>query len=235
MPIHHNNKCDATLWLQQCLPVIIQPKVDVEKDNQLVRVFYEFFKDDNNIMNCRLCVVYAGESTFYTRKIEKENLWATCLYRSYNRKLYGRTADIDYLEYKDVNFDRKCTKPWKSIFTTDHAGNQTWSEGSKGDIFSWFSLMHHYSKNISYGKWQKYEKTHRPLLYVNTCNHMWGEVDHNPDLSKHVWSAYYFQEGDKHDALEFAQKHNLYSIFCFCFARNGGGCCDRKIYHGNED
>lgn len=172
-------------------------------------------------------------------KKEKENMFATFLYRSYNRKMYGRTADIDYLEYKDVSFSR-CAMPWKSIFTTDHAGNQGWSAGDIGNVLSWFSLMRHYSKTVTYDKWQKYQSTHRPLLYVNTCNHMWGEVDHNPDLIKHVWSRYHFQEGDNHDALEFAQKYiptkwNLYSIFCFCFARNGGRCCDRISQHENKD
>ena len=42
-------------WLKACLPVIIQPALDVKNGNELVKLMYEFIRDDRiNRLNCRV-------------------------------------------------------------------------------------------------------------------------------------------------------------------------------------
>lgn len=237
-------------WLKRCLPVIAQPKIDVENHNHLVKIMYEFERDgEKNQLNCKLYVIYAGESSYYRTKKEVHNHVATLFYRSFNRKVYKRTADINYIEYRDVDLNPSSSMPWKSLYTPDHAGGQSWAQGDKGNVLCWFSLMHHYRVNLGFNEWEKHGSTTgrpsavRPLLYLNTCNHMWGQSDNNPDLQKHYWTNYPIQAGGGQEALEFSQNHvptkrNFYSLCCFCFARNGGGCCDRvqneKLEHSGD-
>jgi len=222
-------------WLKRCLPIIVQPKIDIENNNHLIKVMYEFFtaiKDENkHELCCRLHVIYSSESSYNRSFAHKHNTVATFFYRSFNRMVHQRTSDINYLEYRGVDLRPESKKPWRSIFTHDHAGTQSWSQGNKRNIGNWFSLMYHYRVNSEYHRWVLEE--HRPYIYVNTCNHMWGERDNNPRMDKYFWSDYSFDSGDYNLALEYSKnyiptKHNLYSILFFCFATNGGNCCDRQ-------
>lgn len=250
------NESDAEVaWVRRCLPIFIQPQVDVDNENELVKVYYRFERDDTfGHLNCKLCIILAGEAS-YNRSMEKrENLVATFFYRTFNRKTYKRTADINYMEFRyvvansnmtvysysfscrNVNLSPNAPIPWTSIASYDHGGSQSWSQGEKGNVCCWFSLMHHYKIDSPFAEWTKDRNNSgvRPHIYLNTCNHMIGEKDNNPKLEKHFWIDYSFQEGDAEDALKFAVDHiptkwNLYSIVCFWKATNGGAWCDRLI------
>lgn len=134
---------------------------------------------------------------------------------------------------RGVDLDPSSVTPWLSIFTQDHGGAQQWAQGEKGNVCSWFSLMHHYRVEVPHSDWQiESSEGHRPLVYLNTCNHMIGERDNNEHMLKHEWKNYAFQPGDPQDAFLYVVDHvptksNLYSVLCFWNARNGGGCCDR--------
>jgi hypothetical protein len=39
--------------------------------------------------------------------------------------------------------------PWRSMYTHDWCGNQTWAQGNGGDCFSWCSIMDHYMNEVS--------------------------------------------------------------------------------------
>lgn len=248
-------------WLRRCLPVFVQPDVDIANGNGLVKVFFQFERqEDSGQLYCRLCIVFAGESSYNRVKEVVENTCATVLYRSFNRRTYKRTADINYMEFRcvciegrgcvahrsssqtcscvsssrrrNVNLDPNAAVPWTSVFSQDHGGEQQWSQGAKKDVGNWFSLMHHYRVEAAVESWTLRANSHRPLVYLNTCNHMIGERDNNPQLSKHEWVEYPFEEGDAEDAFRYVVDHvptkcNLYSCLCFWRARNGGGCCDR--------
>ncbi|RQM24002.1 hypothetical protein B5M09_006000 [Aphanomyces astaci] len=168
----------------------------------------------------------------------KHNSLATLLYRSFNRHAYERTADINYMEYRNVDITPDAVQPWQSIHTEDHSGR--WSQGDKANICNWFSLMHHYETEVPIEEWHVTPgPSARPYVYLNTCNHMIGETDNNPQLPKHEWVNYQFQQGDAYDALAWVKDHiptkmNLYSICCCCWARNGGGCCDRHVIVGSK-
>lgn len=38
--------------------------------------------------------------------------------------------------------------PWRSLYTHDWCGNQTWAQGNGGDCFSWCSIMDHYMNEV---------------------------------------------------------------------------------------
>lgn len=133
---------------------------------------------------------------------------------------------------RNVNLDPNASRPWTSVFTGDHSGEQQWSQGAKKDVGDWFSLMHHYQMEVPYGNWKMHGNSHRPYVFLNTCNHMIGERDNNERMTKFEWVEYPFQVGDAEDAFQYVVAHvptkfNLYSYICCWSARNGGGCCDR--------
>lgn len=64
---------------------------------------------------------------------------------------------------------------------------------------------------------------------------MWGDKDNNVLLAKKKWHEYPLMQGSMKDAENYAienvsTKWNFFSIFCCCFARNGGGYGDRVIH-----
>lgn len=133
---------------------------------------------------------------------------------------------------RNVNLDPKAAKPWTAVFSQDHSGEQQWAQGAKKNVWEWFSLMHHYQAEVAYEDWTKHADSHRPVVFLNTCNHMIGERDNNARMRKHEWVEYPFQEGDAQDAFHYVVEHvptkfNLYSYLCCWSARNGGGWCDR--------
>lgn len=90
-------------WLRRCLPVFVQPQVDVDNHNDLVKVFFSFERSDaTGELLCKLCVVFAGESSYNRMREHAENTLATLCYRTFNRRTYKRTADINYMEFRCV-------------------------------------------------------------------------------------------------------------------------------------
>ncbi|RLN90978.1 hypothetical protein BBJ28_00006428 [Nothophytophthora sp. Chile5] len=220
-------------WLRRCLPIFVQPDIDIKNRNELVKVFFRFERQDQSgQLDCKLCIVFAGESCYNRVQEELENTMATICYRTFNRRTYKRTADINYMEFRNVNLDPNAALAWATIYTQDHGGAQQWAQGEKRDVGNWFSLMHHYHAEVPFADWKLHEQSSRPYIWLNTCNHMIGQQDNNPRLSKFDWTDYPFQEGDGDDAFHYVVDHvptkcNLYSYLCFWSARNGGGCCDR--------
>ncbi|CAH0476702.1 unnamed protein product [Peronospora belbahrii] len=221
-------------WLWRCLLIIAQPDVDIKYHNNLVNIFFQFIRYDlSGCLVCKLCIVYKGESSHNRKQEQIQNLLATLCYRSFNRRKFKRTADIKHIEFQyNVNLDPNATVPWATIHTEDHAGNHQWAQGEKRNVGCWFSLMHHYKVETPVSGWNLHPQTHRPYKYLNTCNHMMGEKDNNPNLSKFNWIEYPFQPGGDEDAFKYVVDHvptkcNFCSCLCFCRARNGGGWCDR--------
>lgn len=88
-------------WLRRCLPVFVQPEVDIANENELVKVFFQFERQaDSGRLDCRLCIVFASEASYNRVKEESQNTCATILYRTFNRRTYKRTADINYMEFR---------------------------------------------------------------------------------------------------------------------------------------
>lgn len=91
-------------WLRRCLPIFVQPEVDIKNCNELVKTFFRFERDDQSgRLICKLCIVFAGESSYNRAQEEIENTLATFCYRTFNRRTYKRTADINYLEFRYID------------------------------------------------------------------------------------------------------------------------------------
>ena len=177
-------------------------------------------------------VLNKGEASYNRQSPQHLNRLGTILYRSYNYFQYKRTADINLMVFRGINLDPSAAKPWKSIWTIDHCGEQTWSRGSRANFLYFYSLDLHYEKEISFEDWKLLE-THehepiqppspsapspssqqasyhaicRPLVYLNTNNHLIGATDHNPALPKKYWKHYEVWLGSRNDAEHFARTH----------------------------
>ncbi|CAI5968338.1 unnamed protein product [Closterium sp. NIES-65] len=167
--------------------------------------------DNGDDLLCELVVVYEGEASYRRLNPYQVNHMATFFYMSFNKIVFGRTADIDYLTITGVNLSLDpSTKPWRSVRTTDHCGTQTWSQGNKADLAWWLSLFHHYTVDLPYEDLQKDEQAkHRPIIYVNTANHLMGETNANPQFPLTTWKHYPLHRGGPPEAELFARKSIL--------------------------
>ena len=185
-------------WVKACAPIFVQPRIDVQK-NPLLAVFFDFQVHGS----CEVILILAGESSYSSRHVCHENRIATIFYRSHNYRTYGRTCDVNYLEYQGVSLNQQ---DWSHLFTTDYSGQQTWAHGHRGHIPWWFTLMRHYRATVPLGEWEYLsEFQSRPLVFMNTCNHLMSEKDTNPSLEKTLWIHYPCFLGTKADALKFAK------------------------------
>lgn len=95
-------------------------------------------------------------------------------------------------------------------------------------------MMHHYKADIHYKSWKKgTSQSHRPIVFLNTCNHLIGEYDINVSLTKFEWSDYPIAPGNFEGANAYAKMHiptkcNLYSLTFFWKTRNGGKFAGRR-------
>ncbi len=232
--IREDDLTDAHLaFLRDCLPIVVQPEVDVRHGFPLHATVVAFEREDVNHgaqhhrdpsapPRRRLLVshIYVGEGSYNRRAPETLNRIGTLLYRTFNFYQFARTADVNDLILTDVVLptstsslgavaDREshgASTPWRSIQTDDHAGDaQTWSVGDKRPrLLLHYSLMHHYRREIPYAAWQR--EGHRALLFLNTANHMVGERDLNPRLAKTAWRGGLVLLGARREAELYARR-----------------------------
>jgi len=140
---HAFDTATSTL-LRRCLPIFVVPEVDEVNGNGLCGVVVEPMLDRQQL---GVYVVYQAESSYSYRTPSRVNRVATFFYRTFNRMLYRRTADRDYLWVKGVHDSGHAhLPPFRAISTTDYAGRQTWSRGDACVCPGWFSVMRHYGK-----------------------------------------------------------------------------------------
>lgn len=185
------------LWLQHNLPVFIQPQFDIRQGNSLRAVFVDFTNDYVDVS-----VVYDGEASYNRYHKSVLNVMGSLIYRTFNMLVYGRTADVESLIYDT----RHHPTTWDMIYVRDGNGEQNWNNG---DILklSTFSIFHHYKTTIWRNNWTLYPNTTRPIVYSNTCNHLHGPIDMNPELDMYVSDTYPVYEGNRKDAERFGQTH----------------------------
>jgi len=258
------------LWLRRCLPVFAQPEQDVRNGYGLQAVFVKFVGDE-----CHVSHIYKGEASYDRWFPTCTNPLGTFLYRSFNYWTFRRTADIDDLVFRGVDLNPDSDKPWASIWTLDHAGSQTWSQGRKFNCLC-YSFVHHYQEDVPFHSWSTYRepvvcsatpspvpsdseshkcysptcfssdihlsaspvhsllsppldrdtsssrlhstrKSCRPLLYLNTMNHLIHPEDGNPSMTKNFWHTYPLFSGGRQEAEAYARAHvphkwNLFSL-----------------------
>jgi len=197
-------------WLIANLPIIAQPAIDIRNRNDLLGLFFDFKGD-----KCYLNIVYEGEASYNRQNPESINHFGTFLYRSYNYRLYNRTADIDDFVFHGVDLNPAAKQAWRDISTTDYGGDQTWAEGDKANFLRFYSVVHHYSQTIPFDQWER--SGSRPIVYLNTSNHMHCTRDLNPELVKKKHTHYPVWHGTREHAEHYCKNHvgvkvNLYTI-----------------------
>ena len=169
--------------LRNC-PVLLQPAHDVEAGNGFIALFYSFSEDERTVV-CSL--VYEAEGSYEAGDERRINRFGSFAYRTYNDRLYARTADIDHLAFHGVRMPRAqaghedgagegegggeggCgrgalgARPpspplWASLHTTDFSGGQRWSRGDKGRFLHFYSLFHHYDLDLQRDGWRRWEE-----------------------------------------------------------------------------
>jgi hypothetical protein len=147
--------------------------------------------------------------------------------------MFRRTVDIDQLcfEGADVAGDEKSdsSEPWKSMSTEDYNGEQIWNRGVKGEFCCFYALNYHYDLDAGFSQWSKYQDSTRPILNLNTNNHLHGPEDRNPDLKKHVWAEYPVWEGNADDAELFGRTLAVHKCNLFSCFRSNICCCLQKL------
>lgn len=210
MPLEESNEV-LQRWLENNSPIFAQPEHDARLGHALVKVFYTFRREvDSREIVCQLIIVYEGEGSYRLNNPLKLNTIATFFYMSYNRIVYGRTADVDYLTIYGVDLNPPEGAPaWKSIRSIDGSGNQTFSQGNKGNLFKWLSLFYHYRFDILREEWEVEETStsKRPVVYVNTADHLMGHTNANPQLEMRRWRNYTLEHGGRDIAEVFARTH----------------------------
>jgi hypothetical protein len=141
--------------------------------------------------------------------------------------VYGRTADIKRITFHQVNIDfdfasAKITKddqhrlkvdsnsvlPWHHVTSPDFSFAQSFRAGDAVHCcfcgFEWFAFYKHYAHSQTIEDWSLLE-SYRPLLHLNTCNHMFSPHDNNPDLPKHMYTTYPVLKGSRATAEIFGR------------------------------
>mmetsp|Transcript_107 Transcript_107/g.196 ORF Transcript_107/g.196 Transcript_107/m.196 type:complete len:260 (-) Transcript_107:921-1700(-) len=152
-------------WLRRCLPIIVQPKVDIGNGYGLVRLFFNFRQDIANPADliCELELVFEGEGSYHKAVPMEHNELVSCCYRAKNLFQFGRTGDINHIQFRGVKLTGDGL-PWRSMFTVDHCADQTWASGNGGDCFSWCSIMKHYQREVRSGSQSTVTLTTSPSL-----------------------------------------------------------------------
>ncbi|TGL61589.1 surface adhesion protein Lsa23 [Leptospira sarikeiensis] len=154
------------------LILLSQPEIDIQTGNGLVGIY------------CKADITPAGFEWEISLVFQDEihpSGWKDFFYRIYRRFRYGRTYDIESFlvrlepDAKTFQLDLRNVYSGEQIFEEDPVVH-------KDKILSSSSLE---SRNSF------------PVLYINTWNHMFGEKDNNPKLTKQEIQISEFRFGSR--------------------------------------
>ncbi|MBM9577924.1 hypothetical protein JWG45_12275 [Leptospira sp. 201903070] len=158
------------------LPIFVQPRKDIDDGNSL-EVVYCSARETSSGKRIELSLVFRDE--------RHPSPWKDFIYRIYRKFRYGRSKDIESLR---VQFSQK--GEWSAIHLKNvYSGDQTFDTDPVKHLDS-----------ILKPDLMKLEKK-RPILYVNTWNHMFSETDQNPTLEKKTLSDFEIRFGAR-EALD---------------------------------
>ncbi|TGM57835.1 surface adhesion protein Lsa23 [Leptospira adleri] len=156
------------------LPIFVQPENDIDDGNSL-EVVYCSARETPSGKRIELSLVFQDE--------RHPSPWKDFVYRIYRKFRYGRSKDIESLR---VQFSEK--GEWSAIHLKNvYSGDQTFDADPVSHLDS-----------ILKPDLMKLENK-RPILYVNTWNHMFSETDRNPGLPKKTWSDFEIRFGTRED------------------------------------
>ena len=142
------------------LPVFVIPKKDGEVYGNKIEAV--FVSDDQD--RTEITVVFSDES-HPNRIVDK-------LYRTYRYFRHGRTKDVEsfYLKYS-IPALNQCEIPDSIEFPGSYSAAQQWNR----------FFQHHYHHETVLQEFQTLAG--RPIIYINTWNHLFSEQDTNAKIS----------------------------------------------------
>lgn len=144
---------------QDEIPLWIQPADDIKDGNDL-EIIYCNKRETPNGNRIELSLVFRDE--------RHPSFWKDAVYRIYRGFKYGRHKDIESLRLQFSKTGELSTVHLKNVYSSD----QKFSADP----------VEHFDSVLTADRLAKEEK--KPVLYINTWNHMFSEKDQNPELLK---------------------------------------------------
>ncbi|PJZ31637.1 surface adhesion protein Lsa23 [Leptospira kmetyi] len=160
------------------IPIWIQPSDDVKDGNDL-EIIYCNKRETPNGKRIELSLVFRDE--------RHPSFWKDAVYRIYRGFKYGRHKDIESLRLQFSNTGELSTVHLKNVYS----GDQKFSQDP----------VQHFDSVLKADAFSKEEK--KPILYINTWNHMFSEKDQNPELSKKKFNNVELRTGSREELDAF--------------------------------
>lgn len=169
---------DRVKCSEEELPIFVQPASDVADGNGLEASYCSSRKMDSG-KRIELSLVFQDE--------RHPSFWKDPIYRIYRSFKYGRVKDIESLRLQFLESGELSTIHLKNVY----AGDQIFASDP----------VEHYDAVLKPDQIVREQK--RPVLYVNTWNHMFKERDSNPQLPKKTWTRYTIHSGSRDELDAF--------------------------------
>ena len=163
------------------LPIFVLPEKD-QKNNGIETVFFnETSIDESTIL--QITVIFKDE--------DHPNKLIDKLYDKIREKfLYYRKKDAEtfFMTFNEQNKLTEIKFP------------KTYSEKQKFLSF----MPKHFSQTVSVNQFEF--ENQRPLIYINTWNHLYGYMDNNPETKKSIVKDYTKLQGSRKEIQEYFKK-----------------------------
>lgn len=170
---------------EQFIPILIQPTIDLPRNN-FESAYYVASETADRGQLVELTLVFRNETN--------PNRILDFIYTPFRRLKYGRYADIETLSIK---LDQNKQLEWIDF---SYKGKGTYSGNQRYDT----ATPRHISKKIIAEKFLF--KNDRPVIYINTWNHLFAEVNTNKELELTEWTDYPLVKGDRRIAEQDLKK-----------------------------
>lgn len=144
-----DNSNKKAKWLEQCLPIVIQPTIDVKNGCGLVCAFAQFeeenydpsfdmtHNDKKSPLNCVVNLIFKGKANYFRSRPTRSNIIINLFKRSLAFMRYKHTTDIKQIKFININLEADGPN-WESIQTKNGSKNQTWVNGDETGCSSSF-------------------------------------------------------------------------------------------------
>jgi hypothetical protein len=161
------------------LPIFQIPQIDYDQDNGIEQVFYQAL-DSKRV---QITAVFRDED--HTFKIFGLALFDLG-YDAYRSNHWRRIRDVEsFIYHFDTVASWKSGTPTRIEFPGSYAGSQQW------DVM----VAQHYAGTFASNQFQW--QSGRPIIHVNTWNHMFGPKNNNPSLAQKTVATYSTRNGDR--------------------------------------
>jgi hypothetical protein len=157
------------------LPIFVVPEKDLAGGNGILAVFVAVRPGEAEIT-----VVFADE--------DHPSAPADGIYDSYRRRKWGRIEDVETFVYEYAEGTPTAGPPRAIRF------GSTYSREQRFDV----ALAEHFGETVAIDRFER--DGDRPLLHVNTWNHLFAERSTNPGLACRRVADYEVRRGSRADA-----------------------------------